>query len=56
MHGPVRLAIDVEALVLDPCYRETDVEALARRLPCPIEWRYLARFGDRTDASDVITR
>jgi hypothetical protein len=38
VHGPVRLASDVEALVLDPCYRDTDVEALARRLPCSIEW------------------
>ena len=38
VHGPVRLATDVEALVLDPCYRGTDVEILARRLPCSIEW------------------
>lgn len=38
VHGPVRLARDVEAVVLDPCYRDTDVEALARRLPCPMEW------------------
>jgi len=38
VHGPVRLASDVEALVIDPCYRNTDVEALARRLPCSIEW------------------
>ncbi len=38
VHGPVRLAHDVEALVLDPCYRGTDVEALARALPCALEW------------------
>jgi hypothetical protein len=38
VHGPVRLARDVEALVLDPCYRETEVEVLASALPCPIEW------------------
>jgi hypothetical protein len=38
VHGPVRLATDVEALVLDPCYRDTEVETLARRLPCSIEW------------------
>jgi hypothetical protein len=38
VHGPVGLANDVEALVLDPCYRDTDVETLARRLPCSIEW------------------
>ncbi|MFI6699620.1 DUF3626 domain-containing protein [Streptomyces sp. NPDC050509] len=38
VHGPVRLSQDVEALVLDPCYRGTAVEASARRLPCPVEW------------------
>jgi len=38
VHGPVRLAHDVEALVLDPCYRGTEVEEAARRLPCPLEW------------------
>ncbi|MFF1869392.1 DUF3626 domain-containing protein [Streptomyces sp. CB03911] len=38
VHGPVVLAEHVEALVLDPAYRGTDVEAAARRLPCPVEW------------------
>lgn len=38
VHGPLRLACDVEALVLDPCYAGTEVEALARALPCPLEW------------------
>lgn len=38
IHGPIRLREDVEALVLDPCYRGTPVEALARRLPCALEW------------------
>ncbi|CAM5347969.1 DUF3626 domain-containing protein [Streptomyces viridifaciens] len=38
VHGPVRLARDIEALVLDPCYRGTAVEESARRLPCPVEW------------------
>ncbi|MCX4969301.1 DUF3626 domain-containing protein [Streptomyces sp. NBC_00654] len=38
IHGPVRLDRDVEALVLDPCYRGTAVEAAARRLACPVEW------------------
>jgi hypothetical protein len=37
-HGPVRLNRDVEALVLDPSYRGTEVEAAARRLPCRLEW------------------
>ncbi|MDQ0842945.1 DUF3626 domain-containing protein [Streptomyces sp. V1I6] len=38
VHGPVRLDRDVEALVLDPCYRGTGVEEAARRLPCRVEW------------------
>lgn len=38
VHGGVRLDRDVEALVLDACYRGTPVEAAARRLPCPVEW------------------
>ncbi|MFG2987405.1 DUF3626 domain-containing protein [Streptomyces sp. NPDC048258] len=38
VHGPVWLNRDVEAVVLDPCYRGTDVEASARCLPCPVEW------------------
>lgn len=38
VHGPVRLDRDVEALVLDPSYRGTPVEAAAQKLPCPLEW------------------
>lgn len=38
MHGVLRLDADVEALVLDPCYRGTGVEHAAHRLPCPLEW------------------
>lgn len=38
IHGPVLLARDVEAIVLDPCYRDTDVERDARTLPCAVEW------------------
>ncbi|MEU8890073.1 DUF3626 domain-containing protein [Streptomyces sp. NPDC048442] len=38
VHGPVRLDRDVEALVLDPSFRDTAVEAAARRLPFPVEW------------------
>jgi hypothetical protein len=38
VHGPVRIDRDVEALVLDPAYRGTEVEEAARRLPCPVEW------------------
>ncbi|MFD1320580.1 DUF3626 domain-containing protein [Micromonospora sonneratiae] len=38
IHGRVQLDRDVEALVLDPSYRGTEVEAAAERLPCPLEW------------------
>ena len=38
IHGPLRLDGDVEALILDPSYRGTEVETLARALPCSTEW------------------
>jgi hypothetical protein len=38
VHGEVDLSRDVEALVLDPCYRDSDVEAAAGHLGCPVEW------------------
>ncbi|MDA1178061.1 MAG: DUF3626 domain-containing protein [Planctomycetota bacterium] len=38
VHGPVCLTQDVEALVLDPCYIGTQVEAAAHKLPVCIEW------------------
>jgi hypothetical protein len=38
VHGPVRWHRHVEALVLDPCYRGTAVEAAALNLGCPVEW------------------
>jgi hypothetical protein len=38
VHGPIDLSADVEALVLDPCYRATAVEDEASRLGCPVEW------------------
>ncbi len=38
VHGVVDLAQDVEALVLDPGYRGTDVEVDALGLGVPIEW------------------
>jgi hypothetical protein len=38
VHGPVILADDVEALVLDPCFLGTDVQQAAGELPCPLEW------------------
>ncbi len=38
VHGPVRLDTDVEALVLDPSFRDTGVEQAGRQLGCPVEW------------------
>jgi Protein of unknown function (DUF3626) len=38
VHGVVNLIRDVEALVLDPCYRGTPIEIAARGLACPIQW------------------
>ncbi|WP_326589356.1 DUF3626 domain-containing protein [Streptomyces sp. NBC_01294] len=38
VHTPVLLERDVAALVLDPSYRDTEVEAAAAELPCPTEW------------------
>lgn len=38
VHGTISIAQDVEALVLDPSYRATAVEAVASRLGCAVEW------------------
>lgn len=37
-HGVLHLRDDVEAVVLDPCYRDTPIETAAARLGCPVEW------------------
>lgn len=38
VHGELRIPEDIEALVLDPSYRGTDVERWARELGCAVEW------------------
>jgi hypothetical protein len=38
VHGPLLLASDVEALVLDPSHRGTEVEEAAAALPFPVTW------------------
>lgn len=38
VHGGLVVSRDVEAVVLDPCYRHTVVEEAARSLGCPVEW------------------
>lgn len=38
VHGAIGLEPDVEALVLDPSYKSTNIEQLAHNLPVSIEW------------------
>ena len=38
VHGVVDIARDLSGLVLDPSYRGTSVESVARRLPCRLRW------------------
>lgn len=47
VHGPVRFAEDAEAVVLDPCFAGTAVEAAAEELGCPLE--HHPGFRVRTD-------
>jgi Protein of unknown function (DUF3626) len=49
IHGVFDLSKDAEALVLDPCYRDTPVEVEAKRLGCPVEWH----GGFRVTADDL---
>lgn len=50
VHGPVSFAHDVAAVVLDPCFRGTDVETFAHQLACPIEFH--SGFRAAADAFD----
>jgi hypothetical protein len=38
VHGGVRLDRDVDAIVLDPCFRDTSVERAAVSTGCVVEW------------------
>jgi hypothetical protein len=50
VHGTLHIADDVEAIVLDPCYRDTAVERAARGLACAVEWHGGYRLSvDRRD-------
>jgi hypothetical protein len=42
VHGPLSVRSDVEAVVLDPAYRDTGIEA---GLPCPVEWHHGFRLS-----------
>ena len=45
LHGGMSVERDVSALVLDPSYRGTPIEAAARRLPCALRWHSGYRVG-----------
>jgi hypothetical protein len=58
VHGPLSIEDDVEALVLDPSYRNSAIEETALRLGCDVEWhdgfdlsmeRLVAHAGYRPD-------
>lgn len=38
VHGVITIADDVEAVVLDNSYKNTQIELLAKNLACPVEW------------------
>ncbi len=38
VHGPITMADDVEALVLDPCFVGTPIESQAQGLPVEVRW------------------
>jgi hypothetical protein len=40
LHGDLVISADVESLVLDPCYRGTEIEAAAWQLGCKVEWHH----------------
>ncbi|MGV9367116.1 DUF3626 domain-containing protein [Amycolatopsis sp. NPDC003731] len=48
VHGPLRLPDDVAALVLDPSFRGTDVEAAAAEFPFPTRWHHGFRLAVTT--------
>lgn len=50
VHGGVVIERDVDAVVLDPCFRGTKVEATARELDCAVEWH--PGFRVATDGLD----
>lgn len=45
VHGPVRWGADVAELVLDPGFRGTEVEEVARGLGCAVSWHGGFRLG-----------
>ncbi|SDF60345.1 Protein of unknown function [Blastococcus fimeti] len=56
VHGPVELATDVEAVVLDPCFRSSPTEDRARALGVPVEWHEGRRLTVETLAEHPLFR
>lgn len=54
LHGSLLLERDVEAVVLDPAYRGTDIEVAAAALPFPVEWHpgFRLHIDDLLDHAD----
>lgn len=40
VHGDLVIRADVESVVLDPCYKGTDIEDAAWQLGCKVEWHH----------------
>ncbi|MDV6286894.1 DUF3626 domain-containing protein [Rhodococcus jostii] len=51
VHGPIDIASDVEALVLDPSYRDTPFDEIARSLACPVFMARRVHSGRRGDCA-----
>ncbi|XYK63970.1 DUF3626 domain-containing protein [Serratia marcescens] len=47
IHGIMTIADDVEAVVLDGCYKETPIDIFAHRLACPVEWHPGYRLAEK---------
>jgi hypothetical protein len=56
VHGTLGLATDVEAVVLDPCFRGSPVENQARALGVPVEWHEGRRLSVETLAEHPLFR
>jgi hypothetical protein len=56
VHGPVHLAADVEAVVLDPCFRGSPTEDQAGSLGVPVEWHEGRRLTVATLAEHPLFR
>jgi hypothetical protein len=56
VHGVVRVPVDIEALVLDPSFRGSEIERLAARLGCEVEWHAGYRAQATALSAEVVYR